>query len=190
MEVAVGRSGSGQGGGHNAAMALRRKVARHPRAAAGIPALAVVGVGLWLWVSANLLPYPSGAIPAPTFPFSFCSQPLWLRTQFHETERLGDCLGQLFWPPPTIRVAPGEVFAIGCLPPDHCAGMQGLSSSAGTVVAARGWQRGAFYFQAARPGEAIIWAQFVGPLSCSPPSGGGPQPDRCAAVAVEVVGSA
>ncbi len=88
-----------------------------------------------------------------------------------------------------MRMAPGEVFAIGCLPPGRCAGPQGLSSSAGSVGAARGWQRGAFYIRAARPGEAIIWARFGGPGGCSLASGGGPQPDRCAAVAVEVVGS-
>ena len=44
-------------------MALRPGVTRHRRAMAGIPALAVVGAGLWLWVSANLLPYPPGAVP-------------------------------------------------------------------------------------------------------------------------------
>ena len=57
-------------------MALRPGVTRHRRAMAGIPALAVVGAGLWPWVSANLLPYPPGAVPLLRSPSgSACHRP-------------------------------------------------------------------------------------------------------------------
>ena len=67
-------------------------MAQHKTAVAVISALVVLGVGLSVWASTDLLPYSANVIPAPRLPpFSRCQPPMWLQTQSRLAERLGDC---------------------------------------------------------------------------------------------------
>jgi hypothetical protein len=159
---------------------------QHKTAIAVISALVVVGVGFSVWASTNLLPYPANAIPAPHLPpFSRCQPPMWLQTQSRLAERLGDCPGQLYSPPFTMKLAEGTVFAIGCFP-HACARLSNLYSSAPTVVEAQGQHGGAYYFKAVGVGRATMWASFSNPANCSTPRSGSPPPDRCPAIALAV----
>jgi len=171
---------------YSVAVKSRLALARHKTAIATISALVALGVGLSVWGVTSLLPYPANAIPAPHLPpFSRCQPPMWLRTQSRLAERLGDCPGQLYSPPVTMKLAEGSVFAIGCFPHD-CAGLPDLYSSTPTVVASQGRHGGAYYFKAVGVGRATVWAIFPGRRNCSSPPSGGPQPDRCPAITLDV----
>ncbi len=171
---------------YSLAVKSRLALARHKTVIATISALVALGVGLSVWGVTSLVPYPANAIPAPHLPpFSRCQPPMWLQTQSRLAERLGDCPGQLYSPPVTMKLAEGGVFAIGCFP-HACARLPILYSSAPTVVASQGRYGGAYYFKAVGVGRATVWAIFPGRRNCSSPPSGGPQPDRCPAITLDV----
>ncbi len=92
-------------------------LAEHKVAAALISAVVVAGLGLGIWTANSILPYPADAIPAPHIGhFTMCSIPMWLQTQDRSVRWLGDCMGQLYSPPPEMRLGRGTVLAIGCRP--------------------------------------------------------------------------
>ncbi len=156
-------------------------LAEHKVAAALISAVVVAGLGLGIWTANSILPYPADAIPAPHIGhFTMCSIPMWLQTQDRSVRWLGDCMGQLYSPPPEMRLGRGTVLAIGCRPGGCPLGVF-LYSTSPKVVATQGEHNDAYYFKAVGVGTATIWAAFRTNLNCSS-SSDGTQPDSCPAI--------
>ena len=167
-------------------MMSRLALAQHKTVLAVVSALVALGIGLSVWGVTSLLPYPANAIPAPHLPpFSRCQPPMWLETQSRSVKLLGNCLGQLYSPPVTMKLAEGTVFALGCF--RHAwARLPNLYSSAPAVVASQGRHGGAYYFKAVGVGRATVWAIVPGRRDCSSPPSGGPRPDRCPTITVDI----
>jgi hypothetical protein len=139
------------------------KAARRLRSRRGIltttAVIVVLIAGLVVWRVTSAFP-PYG-IPRPTFAFSFCSPPLWARTQAGSAVRLGNCMGELYSPAdgsrlPVISIPQGSTFALGCMPGECSAQRISAASSNSSVVALRQTSHGEIYFQAVGHGAATI----------------------------------
>ena len=137
--------------------------ARRLRSTRGILTTSAVMVvliaGLVVWRVTS--PFPPYAIPRPTFAFSFCSPPLWARTQAGSAVRLGNCMGELYSPAdgsrlPVISIPQGSTFALGCMPGECSAQRISAASSNSSVVALRQTSHREIYFRAVGHGAATI----------------------------------
>ncbi len=163
-------------------------LAEHKVAAALISAVIVAGLGFGIWSVNSILPYPADAIPAPHIGhFTMCSIPMWLQTQNRSVRWLGDCMGQLYSPPPEMKLDRGTTFAIGCRL-EGCPLRGFLYSTAPKVVMAQGKHNDAYYFKVVGVGTATIQAIFPSNPNCEL-SSDGTQPDSCPAIKVVVPAS-